>query len=103
MTDLEEYAVALDAFEDLSITDRDYILRAVEAAPDEYPDTEGDREAYFASPAYGEWCAAYISVLAPMSVTRWAVTLHEASGYATIVTKDDILAALHRGKMLVYG
>lgn len=101
--DLEEYAVALDAFPNLTATDRDYILRAVELAPVVPPLSDYEQEAYFDSEAFSSWAHAAVSILDPVSVNRWAVTLDEASGYASIVTKADILAALHRGARLVAG
>lgn len=102
MIDLEEYAVALDMFPALSPEDRAIIFAAVEAAPEEYPDALNLHEKYFDSDAYRSWRAARYVALS-YTGTRWAVDLAEASGYASIVTKDDILAALHRGKMLVDG
>lgn len=102
MIDLEEYAVALDMFPQMTSEDRAIIFAAVEAAPVERPDGQDLHERYFDSPAYRTWKDA---AQVPLSYTgtRWAIDLAEASGYASIVTKDDILAALHRGKMLVDG
>lgn len=100
--DLEEYAVALDMFPQMTPEDRAIIFAAVEEAPVERPNTWDMNENYFESVAYATWLHAG---RVPLSYTgtRWAVDLAEASGYASIVTKDDILAALHRGKMLVDG
>lgn len=102
VVDLEEYAVALDMFPSLTPEDRAIIFAAIEEAPGERPDSWDMNERYFDSPAYRTWKDA---AQVPLSYTgtRWAVDLAEASGYASIVTKDDILAALHRGKMLVDG
>lgn len=102
MTDLEEYAVALDIFPALTPEDRAIIFAAIEAAPEERPDSLDYHEGYFDSPAWETWRVARTVPLS-YSGTRWAVDLAEASGFASIVTKDDILAALHRGKMLVDG
>lgn len=102
MTDLEEYAVALDLFPSLTEDDRAIIFAAIEAAPEEYPDALNLHEKYFESEAYTSWVEAR-AVSLSYTGTRWAVNLAEASGYSSIVTKDDILAALHRGKMLVDG
>lgn len=102
MTDLEEYAVALDMFPQMTPEDRAIIFAAVEAAPVERPDGLDLHEDYFDSRAYASWVHAG-KVPLSYTGTRWAVDLAEASGYASIVTKDDILAALHRGKMLVDG
>lgn len=102
MTDLEEYAVALDLFPSLTEDDRAVIFAAIEEAPVDRPDSLDYNERYFDSPAWDTWRAAR-QVPLSYSGTRWAVDLGEASGYASIVTKDDILAALHRGKMLVDG
>lgn len=102
MTDLEEYAVALDLFPSLTEDDRAVIFAAIEEAPVERPDSLDYHERYFDSAAWETWREAR-QVPLSYSGTRWAVDLGEASGYASIVTKDDILAALHRGKMLVDG
>lgn len=102
MVDLEEYAVALDMFPAMTPEDRAIIFAAIEEAPDERPDTLDLNERYFDSPAYWTWRSAGQVPLSHTN-TRWAIDLSEASGYASIVTKDDILAALHRGKMLVDG
>lgn len=102
MTDLEEYAVSLDMFPHLDIFDRAVIFAAIEAAPEEAPDGLNYHERYFDSVAYASWLKAGKVALSNTG-KRWAVDLAEASGYASIVTKDDILAALHRGKMLVDG
>lgn len=103
MIDLEEYAVALDMFPRMTPEDRAIIFAAVDAAPEEYPDALNLHEKYFDSEAYRTWREARTVPLSNTRETRWAVDLAEASGYASIVTKDDILAALHRGKMLVDG
>lgn len=100
--DLEEYAVALDMFPALTPEDRSIILAAIEEAPEERPDSLDYHERYFDSIAYATWEQAR-QVPLSYTGTRWAIDLAEASGYASIVTKDDILAALHRGKMLVDG
>lgn len=101
--DLEEYAVALDTFPNMMEEDRDYILRAVELAPDVPPLSDYAQEEYFDSEAWGAWQDARGVILDPVTRNRWAVNLEEASGYASIVTKADVLAALHRGAKLVVG
>lgn len=98
--DLEEYAVALDMFPAMPEEDRALIFAAIEAAPDDTPDTINPKDDYFDSAAYQTWRLARTVALS-YTGTRWAVDLAEASGFASVVTKDDILAALHRGKMLV--
>lgn len=100
MTDLEEYAVALDLFPALTEEDRALIFAAIEAAPENRPDTMNPKDDYFSSEAFRTWRLARTVALS-YTGTRWAVDLAEASGFASVVTKDDILAALHRGKMLV--
>lgn len=103
MTDLEEYAVALDMFPSLTEDDRAIIFAAIEEAPDERPDSLDYHERYFDSIAYATWLRARNVPLSHTRETRWAIDLSEASGFASIVTREDILAALHRGKMLVDG
>lgn len=103
MIDLEEYAVALDAFPHLAEEDRQYILRAVELAPDVPLLSDYDQEAYFDSDAYTAWFEAKMSILDPLTRNRWAVNLEEAAGYASVVTKGDILVALHRGAGMIAG
>lgn len=102
-SDLEEYAVALDMFPAMTPEDRAIIFAAIEEAPEERPDTWDMNERYFDSPAYRTWKDAAQVPLSNTRETRWAVDLAEASGFASIVTREDILAALHRGKMLVDG
>lgn len=101
MTDLEEYAVALDLFPNLTTEDRALIFAAIEAAPEDTPDTMNPKDDYFDSIAYQTWRVARTVPLSYVRSAKWAVDLAEASGFASVVTKDDILAALHRGKMLV--
>lgn len=101
MTDLEEYAVALDLFPALTEEDRALIFAAIEAAPDDRPDTMNPNDGYMDSPAFAAWKVARTVPLSYVRSAKWAVDLAEASGFASVVTKDDILAALHRGKMLV--
>lgn len=101
--DLEEYAVALDMFPSLTPDDRAVIFAAIESAPVERPDGLDLHEDYFDSVSWQTWREARTVPLSYTRSARWAVDLGEASGYASIVTKDDILAALHRGKMLVDG
>lgn len=101
--DLEEYAVALDMFPALTPEDRAIIFAAIEAAPEERPDGLDLHEDYFDSWAYASWLHARTVPLSHTREKRWAIDLAEASGFASIVTREDILAALHRGKMLVDG
>lgn len=101
--DLEEYAVALDMFPALTPEDRAIIFAAIEEAPEDRPDSLDYHERYFDSIAFATWAQARQVSLSYTRSARWAIDLAEASGYASIVTKDDILAALHRGKMLVDG
>lgn len=98
--DLEEYAVALDLFPSLTEEDRALIFAAIESAPDDRPDTMNPNDTYMDSEAFRTWRLARTVALS-YTGTRWAVDLAEAAGYASVVTREDILAALHRGKMLV--
>lgn len=89
--DLEEFAVALDAYPNLEEYDRAIIFSAVDLAPEWYP---ADADAHMNSAAYKAWTHARAVMLSDR------LSLHEAAGFASIVTKDDILAGLYRGVRL---
>lgn len=104
MTDLEEFAVALDQYPHLEEYDRAIIFSAVDLAPsDSERDTwlAEDSEHYFESPAYAAWKHAKITTLDSVTEKRWALTLEEAAGYVSAPSKEDILAALYRGVRLI--
>lgn len=85
-------ADALDAYPSLEEYDRAVIFSAVDLAPAWWPE---DTDEYMASPAYAAWTHARSVMLSER------VDLHEAAGFASIVTKDDILEALNRGLRLI--
>lgn len=101
MIDLEEVAVALDAFPEWDENMRAEVFHAFDVAPDE-PVTsfEGSKE-YFAGGAHAAWKRIRKYVLSNTSVNRWAVTLEEASGYESAPTKDEILKSLRRGAGMI--
>lgn len=92
MVDLEEFAVALDAYPNLEEYDRAIIFSAGDLAPVWWP---ADADEYMSSPAYKAWTHARAVMLSD------GLSLHEAAGFASIVTKDDILAGLYRGTRLL--
>lgn len=101
--DLEEFAVALDAYPLLQAYDRAIVFSAVDLAPHDFEKerwSESETEHYFDSPSYAAWKHANKVALSLTTSSQWAVTLEEAAGYVTIATKEDILAGLYRGVRL---
>lgn len=95
--DMEAYSVALDAFPTLDAYERADILTAVEVAPVVDPRESMELEDYFDSYAYRVW-----SEVRDISLDRYgSATLDEAAGFPSIVTKEDLLKALHRGARLI--
>lgn len=93
MIDLEEVAVALDAFPHWDENMRAEVFHAIDVAPETYV-TMGEEEEYFKSEAYSAWeRIRYYD----MARKTWPVTLESAAGYESAPTKDEILKALYRG------
>lgn len=96
MGDMEPYYEALDAFPKLDAYERADILTAVEVAPVVDPRESMELEDYFDSYAYRVW-----SEVRSIPLNRGSITLDEAAGFPSIVTKEDLLKALHRGARLI--
>lgn len=97
MIDLEEVAVALDAFPHWDAQQRAEVFHAIDVAPETYV-TLGGEEAYFKSEAYAAW-----ERIRDYDMARkiWPVTLEESSGYESAPTKEEILKALYRGARMI--
>lgn len=93
--DLEEVAVALDAFPHWDENMRAEVFHAIDVAPETYV-TLGGEEAYFKSEAYSAW-----ERIKDYELDGWRHTLHEASGYESAPTKEEILKALYRGARMI--
>lgn len=98
MIDLEEVAVALDAFPHWDENMRAEVFHAIDVAPETYV-TMGGEEGYFKSEAYAAW--ERIREYDMDRGSYWTVTLEEASGYESAPTKDEILKALYRGARMI--
>jgi len=99
MIDLEEVAVALDAFPHWDENMRAEVFHAIDVAPETYV-TLGGEEEYFKSEAYAAWSRINEYELR-IECKSWTLTLAEASGYEAAPTKAEILKALHRGAGMV--
>ena len=103
MIDLEEVAVALDAFPHWDENMRAEVFHAIDVAPETYV-TLREEEVYFKSEAYAAWERIKIYVIDRNGHSRqwgWELTLDEASGYESAPTKEEILKALHRGARMI--
>lgn len=100
MVDLEEVAVALDAFPHWDENMRAEVFHAIDVAPDHYIQPHENRD-YFGSPAEWAWNRIREFALDHTRRDRWAITLSDASGYESAPTKEEILKALHRGARMI--
>lgn len=101
MIDLEEVAVALDAFPDWDENMRAEVYHAIDLAPDEPLTSFAMARDYFPGEAHAAWMRVREYVLSNTSANRWAVTLDEAAGYESAPTKDEILRSLWRGAGMI--
>lgn len=99
MIDLEEVAVALDAFPHWDENMRAEVFHAIDTAPETYV-TLGGEEAYFKSEAYADWDRIRGYEMGDQE-RPWVLILAEASGYESAPTKEEILKALHRGARMI--
>lgn len=101
MIDLEEVAVALDMFPDWDENMRAEVYHAIDTAPIEPLTSWGQSKEYFEGEAHAAWMRIREYVLAPNDGKQWAVTLDEAAGGESAPTKEELLAALHRGARMI--
>lgn len=95
--DLEEVAVALDAFPHWDAQQRAEVFHAIDTAPS-VPIRDQDVERYyFGSPADKAWIRIGGYRLDP----ERTYMLDEASGYESAPTQEEILKALHRGARMI--
>lgn len=100
MIDLEEVAVALDAFPHWDAQQRAEVFHAIDVAPStvsEFP----TYDQYCESEAGKSWARIRTYVLQSNDGQRWAVTLEEAAGYEGSPFKEDLVKALHRGAGMI--
>lgn len=100
MIDLEEVAVALDAFPHWDEQQRAEVFHAIDVAPETYIRPHENKD-YFGSPAERAWVRVSRFTLESRENNYWPVTLDEAAGYESAPTKAEILKALHRGAGMV--
>lgn len=100
MIDLEEVAVALDAFPHWDAQQRAEVFHAIDVAPDHYIQPHENRD-YFGGPAEWAWNRISRYTLETRETNYWPVTLEEASGYESAPTKEEILKALYRGARMI--
>lgn len=96
MIDLEEVAVALDAFPHWDENMRAEVFHAIDVAPDHHIRSQDEERYYFGSPAEWAW-----NRIREFALDRWAITLDEASGYESAPTKEEIIKALYRGARMI--
>lgn len=101
MIDLEEVAVALDAFPHWDENMRADVFHAIDVAPDHHIRTQDEERYYFGSAAGLAWNRIREFALDHTRRDRWAITLSEASGYESAPTKEEILKALYRGARMI--
>lgn len=99
MIDLEEVAVALDAFPHWDENMRAEVFHAIDVAPETYVKSDEDAEEYHNSEAHRSW--ERIRDYDMERALYWPVTLEEASGYESAPTKEEILKALYRGARMI--
>lgn len=95
--DLEEVAVALDAFPHWDETMRAEVFHAIDVAPEEPILPGGLMLHYWDSPADRAWIRIGGYRLDP----ERTYMLDEASGYESSPTKEEILKALYRGARMI--
>lgn len=98
--DLEEVAVALDAFPHWDENMRAEVFDAIDAAPETYVQPHENTD-YFGGRAEWEWNRIKRYRLGTRETKYWPVTLEEASGYESAPTKGEILKALYRGARMI--
>jgi len=99
--DLEEVAVALDAFPWWDENMRADVFHAIDVAPSVSIRVQDSERYYFGSPAEWAWSRIKKYTLETRETNYWPVTLEEASGYESAPTKEEILKALHRGARMI--
>lgn len=100
MIDLEEVAVALDAFPHWDENMRAEVFHAIDVAPTVPIRVQDVGRYYFGSPADRAW--SRIKGYELQEEWRpWPKTLDEASGYESAPTQGEILKALHRGARMI--
>lgn len=97
MVDLEEVAVALDAFPHWDENMRAEVFHAIDVAPSVPIRSQDEAKYYWESPADKAWIRIGGYHLDP---TR-TYDLAEASGHESAPTKEEILKALHRGARMI--
>lgn len=100
MIDLEEVAVALDAFPHWDENKRAEVFHAIDVAPEIYVPSD-EYENYLNGPAEKAWNRISRYTLETRETNYWPVTLEEASGYESAPTKEEILKALYRGARMI--
>lgn len=101
MIDLEEVAVALDAFPHWDENMRAEVVHAIDVAPVEPLTSWSQSEDYFKGEAHAAWERIRTYVLSTVTPNSWAISLHEAAGGESAPTKEEILKALHRGARMI--
>lgn len=99
--DLEEVAVALDAFPHWDETMRDDVFHAIDTAPVEPLTSWSQSDDYFKDEGHAAWERVRTYVLSTVTPNSWAISLHEAAGGESAPTKEEILKALHRGARMI--
>lgn len=100
--DLEEVAVALDAFPHWEEQERADIFHAIDCAPDAPLHSFREAEAYYEDSAgVLAWNRIKAFPLEHNNGKRWVLTLDEASGFESAPTKEEIVKALHRAEGMV--
>jgi hypothetical protein len=99
--DLEEVAVALDAFPHWDESMRADVFHAIDVAPSVPIRVQDSERYYFGSPAEWAWNRIREFALDHTRRDRWAITLSDASGYESAPTKEEILKALYRGARMI--
>ena len=101
MIDLEEVAVALDAFPHWDENMRAEVFHAIDVAPVEPLSSWSESEAYFKGEGHAAWERIRTYLLIPMTLYSWAITLEDAAGGESAPTKEEILKALYRGARMI--
>ncbi len=97
MIDLEEVAVALDAFPHWDENMRAEVFHAIDVAPSNNYEIPAD---YFKGEGWSAWNRVREYELQE-EWRPWPKTLDEASGYESTPTKEEILKALYRGAGMI--
>lgn len=101
MIDLEEVAVALDAFPHWDENMRAEVFHAIDVAPDAPLTSFSEAESYFKGEPFAAWERIRTFILTYTGNFRSAITLLEAAGGESAPTKEEILLALGRGARMI--